>query len=48
MENELSYYSMGDKKIEGVANVDKETFIKKLIDSDYTTNSYLMESDNYW
>ena len=48
VENELSYYSMGDKKIEGVANVDKETFIKKLIDSDYTTNSYLMESDNYW
>lgn len=48
VENELSYYSMGDKKIEGVANVDKETFIKKVIDSDYTTNSYLMESDNYW
>ena len=48
VENEISYYNMGDKIIEGVENVDKDTFIEKLVDSDYTTNSYLMESENYW
>lgn len=48
VENEVFYYNTGDIGVEGVENVDRKTFIRKLVDSDYTTNSYLMESEKYW